>query len=45
MITKYAQMQQHGFSYKEYPDLLDEVWKKIEGSNNKLNHWATDDDE
>jgi len=34
MITKYAQNKQHGFSYKEYPDLPDEIWKEVVGSKN-----------
>ena len=38
MIESYAQKKQHGFSYKEFPDLPDEVWKEIVGSNNK-NSW------
>jgi hypothetical protein len=38
MIESYAQKKQHGFSYKEYPDLPDEVWKEIVGSNKK-NRW------
>lgn len=32
MINQYAQKKQHGFSYKEYPDFPNEVWKEIEGS-------------
>lgn len=32
MIKKYAQKKHHGFSYKEYPDLPEEVWKEIPGS-------------
>ncbi|AGE59270.1 hypothetical protein PBCVOR070422_931L [Paramecium bursaria Chlorella virus OR0704.2.2] len=39
MIAKYAQRKQRGFTYKEYPDLDGEIWKKIEGSNNKKGHW------
>lgn len=32
MISKYAMRSQHGFSYKEYPDLEGEVWKHIKDS-------------
>ena len=39
MITNYAQKKQHGFSYKEYPDLPNEVWKIIPGSDNFKGHW------
>jgi len=39
MITQYAQKKQHGFSYKEYPDLPGEVWKDVDGSKNKKGMW------
>jgi hypothetical protein len=39
MITQYAQKKQHGFAYKEYPDLLGEVWKEIIGSTNVKGRW------
>jgi len=39
MIRKYAQRKHHGFAFKEYPDLLGEVWKKITDSDNKLGRW------
>jgi len=39
MITHYAQRKQHGFSYKEYPDLPGEIWKEIEGSNTNRGRW------
>jgi len=39
MIQQYAQKRQHGFSYKEYPDLPGEVWKDVEGSKNKQGMW------
>ena len=39
MIKIYAQMKQHGFAYKEYPDLEGEVWKDVEGSKTKLGMW------
>jgi len=35
MIKKYAQKKQLGFSYKEYPDLDNEVWKDIVGTKEK----------
>ena len=44
MITKYAQKKQFGFSYKEYPDLEGEVWKKIIGSENGTGgYWEISD--
>jgi hypothetical protein len=43
MITGYAQKKKHGYAYKEYPDLLDENWKKIVGSDNKIGHWEISD--
>lgn len=43
MIRKYAQTKQNGFSYKEYPDLPNEVWKKIENSENGQGHWEISD--
>lgn len=39
MIQQYAQKKQHGFSYKMYPDLPDEVWKDVEGSKTKQGMW------
>ena len=39
MISQYAIRKQHGFAYKEYPDLEGEVWKDVEGSNNKQGMW------
>jgi hypothetical protein len=39
MINNYAQKKQHGFEYKEYPDLEGEDWKEVEGSKNKMGHW------
>jgi hypothetical protein len=39
MITKYSQKKQYGFSYKEYPDLRGEIWKKISGSENSQGRW------
>lgn len=38
-IRSYAQKKQHGFSYKEYPDLSGEVWKEITGSKNSRGSW------
>jgi hypothetical protein len=32
MISKYAQFKQHGFAYKEFPDLDGEEWKQSRGS-------------
>jgi hypothetical protein len=44
MIKRYAQKKQHGFSYKEYPDIPGEVWKEIVGSeNNKGGRWEISD--
>ena len=39
MIKQYAHKKQHGFAYKEYPDLLGEVWKEIIGSENAQGRW------
>lgn len=38
-ITRYTQNKQFGFSYKEYPDLLGEEWRKIVGSETTLGRW------
>jgi len=43
MINHYAQKKQHGFSYKEYPDLPGEIWKEIIGSRNKKGRWEVSD--
>jgi len=40
IIVHYAQKKQHGFSYKEYLDLPEEVWKEIINSrNDKGGRW------
>ena len=39
MFRHYAQKKQHGFSYKEYPDFIGEVWKKIIDSENVQGRW------
>jgi len=39
MIIHYAQKKQHGFSYKEYPDLPGEIWKEIVDSKNTQGRW------
>jgi len=39
MIKSYAQKKQHGFAYKEYPDLEGEVWKDVEDSKTKKGMW------
>jgi hypothetical protein len=39
MINHYARRKQHGFEYKEYPDLEGEDWKDIEGSKNRKGRW------
>lgn len=38
-IRDYARGKQHGFSYKEYPDLPNEVWKKIINSETSKGRW------
>jgi hypothetical protein len=43
MIKHYAQRKQHGFSYKEYPDLPGEIWKEIIDSKNKMGYWKISD--
>ena len=39
MIKQYARRKQHGFSYKEYPDLPGEIWKEIIDSRNTQGYW------
>ncbi|AGE48756.1 hypothetical protein PBCVAP110A_259R [Paramecium bursaria Chlorella virus AP110A] len=39
MINHYAQRKQHGFLYKEYPDLEGEVWKRVKNSESIKGHW------
>jgi hypothetical protein len=43
MINTYARRKQHGFAYKEYPDLKDEMWKSVEGSENTQGRWEVSD--
>jgi len=43
MIKHYAQKKQHGFSYKEYPDLPGEIWKEIIDSRNTQGRWEISD--
>ena len=43
MIKTYAQKKQHGFSYKEYPDLPGEIWKEIIDSMNTQGRWEVSD--
>jgi len=43
MIKYYAQKKQHGFSYKEYPDLPGEIWKEIVDSRNTQGRWEISD--
>jgi hypothetical protein len=39
MIQHYAQRKQHGFAYKEYPDLPGEIWKEIAHSKTTRGRW------
>jgi 3-dehydroquinate dehydratase len=39
MIAHYAQRKHNGFTYKEYPDLPGEMWKKITDSENSKGRW------
>ena len=39
MIQHYAQRKQHGFAYKEYPDLPGEIWKEIMYSKTTRGRW------
>jgi hypothetical protein len=39
MFNRYAQKKQHGFSYKEYPNLSGEVWKEIADSKSTYGRW------
>jgi hypothetical protein len=43
MIKKYISKKQHGFSYKEYPDLPGEIWKEISWSKNTKGVWKISD--
>jgi hypothetical protein len=43
MIHQYAQRKQHGFSYKEYPNISGEIWKEIIDSKNSQGHWEVSD--
>ena len=39
MINDYAIRKRYGFSYKEYPDLEGEVWKRVKDSENNQGRW------
>lgn len=39
MILYYAQNKRYGFSYKVYENLVNEIWYKVVGSENKKGHW------
>jgi hypothetical protein len=39
MINHYAERKQHGFAYKEYPNLPGEIWKEIMESRNIKGRW------
>ena len=40
IISKYAQKNQYGFAYKEYPDLPNEIWKLIpESKTTRGDYW------
>jgi hypothetical protein len=43
MIKMYAQRKQHGFSYKQYPDIPGEIWEEIIDSNNSRGRWEVSD--
>jgi hypothetical protein len=43
MIFSYVYRKQHGFAFKEYPDLPGEVWKKIEVLGNIKGCWEISD--
>jgi len=38
-IREYARKRYHGFSYKEYPDLREEIWKEVPGSKSTQGRW------
>ena len=38
-IRKYAVTKKHGFSYKVFPDLEGEEWRRVEGSENSQGLW------
>lgn len=39
MIIYYAQTKKNGFVYKEYPNITNEIWKKIDGSMSARGSW------
>jgi len=39
MVRKYARQKQHGFSYKKYQDLPEEVWKRVNNSETSQGRW------
>lgn len=43
VISMYAIRNQHGFSYKKYDDLPDEIWKEIVGSKTTQGRWEISD--
>ena len=43
MISQYVRKKQHGFSYKVYEDLPNEIWYKVVNSDNKMGHWQISD--
>lgn len=43
MIKRYARKKNHGFSYKEYPDLPGEIWKEIVDSKTTQGRWEISD--
>ena len=43
MIKYYAQTKKHGFAYKEYTDLPDEIWKHVLGSDTSRGRWEISD--
>ena len=43
LINVYARRKQHGFSYKEYMDLPDEIWKMISNSKTSKGYWMISD--
>ena len=39
MIRKFAREKKNGFRFKEYPDLEEEIWKPVIGSENSRGRW------
>jgi hypothetical protein len=43
IILDYAMKKRHGFAYKVFPDLPDEIWKTVPDSKTKKGYWEISD--